>query len=62
MKYTVSLIALLLLSAGQPSPKTPAQTAPSRTTGAAFNVFEASIADMQAAMKSGKTTSHEIVQ
>ena len=70
MKYTVSLIALLLLSAGQPprpgsgqaSPKTPAQAAPSRTNGAAFNVFEASIADMQAAMKSGRTTSHEIVQ
>jgi amidase len=62
MKYTVSLIALLLLSAGQSSPKTPAQAAPSRTNGAAFNVFEMSIADMQAAMKSGRTTSHEIVQ
>ena len=70
MKYTVSLIALLLLSAGhtprpgpgQASPKTPAQAAPSRTNGGAFNVFEASIADMQAAMKSGRTTSHEIVQ
>src|SRR6185312_5248718 len=56
------LIALLLLSSGQASPKTPAQAGPSRTNGAAFNVFEASIADMQAAMKSGRTTSHEIVQ
>src|SRR5262249_44496139 len=27
-----------------------------------FSVFEASIPEMQAAMKSGKTTSHEIVQ
>jgi amidase len=31
-------------------------------TAAKFSVFEASIPDMQAAMKSGKTTSHDIVQ
>ena len=30
--------------------------------GATFSVFEASIPDMQAAMKSGRTTSHAIVQ
>src|SRR5690242_21432219 len=29
---------------------------------AAFSVFEASIPEMQAALKSGRTTSHEIVQ
>ena len=29
---------------------------------APFTIFEASISDMQAAMKSGRTTSHEIVQ
>ena len=67
MKYTVSLIALLLLSAGQSPapPKTtlPAPPKPAATGKApAFNVFEASISDMQAAMKAGRTTSHEIVQ
>jgi amidase len=31
-------------------------------TSARFSVFEASIPEMQAAMKAGKTTSHEIVQ
>ena len=31
-------------------------------TATKFSVFEASIPDMQAAMKSGKTTSHDIVQ
>jgi amidase len=36
--------------------------APASGTAARFSVFEASIPDMQAAMKSGKTTSHEIVQ
>src|SRR5262249_12927048 len=35
---------------------------PAAATGARFAVFEASIPEMQAAMKSGKTTSHEIVQ
>ena len=32
------------------------------TSGPSFNVFEASIAEMQAAMKSGRTTSRAIVQ
>ena len=56
MRYTASLVALLFVAGSQgPAPR-PAKTAP------AFNVFEASIAEMQAAMKAGRTTSHEIVQ
>jgi amidase len=35
---------------------------PKASGAPAFSVFEASIADMQAAMKSGRTTSHAIVQ
>jgi len=57
MRYTVSLIALLVAAGSQPAP-----AARSTAKAARFNVFEASIADMQAAMKSGRTTSHEIVQ
>jgi amidase len=53
MKYMLSVVALLLAT-GQVPPK-----APSRVP---FDVFEASIADMQAAMKSGRTTSRAIVQ
>jgi amidase len=41
--------------------RTPAAATPTRPT-AAFSVFEASIPEMQAAMKSGRTTSHAIVQ
>ena len=58
MRYTVTLFALLLVTGSQaakpvarPAVKTPA-----------FNVFEASISDLQSAMKSGRATSHEIVQ
>jgi amidase len=59
MKHTVSLIALLLLANAQaPAPARPAPKA----KPVAFSVFEASISDMQAAMKSGRTTAHEIVQ
>ena len=36
--------------------------APKAAAPARFSVFEASIAEMQAAMKSGRATSHEIVQ
>jgi amidase len=39
----------------------PAQQS-ARPTRATFDVFEASIPDMQAAMKAGRTTSHDIVQ
>src|SRR5262245_54947028 len=51
------LLALLSISAislaAQTKPISPKQP---------FSVFEASIPQMQAAMKSGRTTSHEIVQ
>jgi len=39
----------------------PAQQ-PARPAAATFDVFEASIPEMQAAMKAGRTTSHQIVQ
>jgi amidase len=42
--------------------KAPAARAKGVASAAPFSVFEASIADMQAAMKAGRTTSHEIVQ
>ncbi len=58
MRYTVSLFALLVLTGSQ----VPAPAARPPAKALAFNVFEASISDMQAAMKSGRTTSHEIVQ
>jgi amidase len=59
MKYIISFTALVFLAAGQtPSPSRPAANA----KAASFSVFEASISDMQAAMKSGRTTSHDIVQ
>jgi amidase len=59
MKHIVA-VALLALAAGA---KAPAQQKPATTSKpAAFDVFEASIPEMQAAMKSGRTTSHAIVQ
>ena len=58
MRYIVSLIALVVVTGGQ----APAPAARPPAKAPAFNVFEASISDMQAAMKSGRTTSHEIVQ
>jgi amidase len=42
----------------QPRPQAPRD----RASQAVFSVFEASIPEMQAAMKSGRVTSHEIVQ
>jgi amidase len=66
MKYAISIVALILAS-GQ-APSLPARQSPApaparpAAKGAAFDVFEASIADMQAAMKSGRTTSRAIVQ
>ena len=58
MRHTASLLALFLfvLVGGQASAPRAQKSQPR------FNVFEASIADMQAAMKAGRTTSHEIVQ
>jgi amidase len=66
MKYAFSIVIIgLLLAAGQTPapagrPATPASKAPSKAVG--FDVFEASIPRMQAAMKAGRTTSHAIVQ
>ena len=67
MKHTLSIVALLL-AIGQAPPRpgsgqaAPSRPAPAPARGTAFDVFEANIADMQAAMKSGRTTSHAIVQ
>jgi amidase len=76
MKYTLTIVALLLafgqtFLTGQaparqaPAPSkapAPAKAVPRPGSGQAFSVFEASIPEMQAAMKSGRTTSHAIVQ
>src|SRR3954464_14061097 len=66
MKYSVILAAVVLAAASQaPAPAKPAAAArPAKAVSrpAAFDVFEASIPEMQAAMKSGRTTSHAIVQ
>ena len=56
MRYTAALVALLFFAGGQTAAPRPPKATPQ------FDVFEASIADMQAAMKAGRTTSHEIVQ
>jgi amidase len=58
MKRTF-LAATALLIAGS---TLPAQQTARGSRPAPFNVFEASIPEMQAAMKAGRTTSHEIVQ
>ena len=57
MRRTLSLAAAVSLL----GIALPAQQAP-RPAAAPFSVFEASIPEMQAAMKSGRTTSHAIVQ
>ena len=73
MKYTLSIAALLFAVGQAPAPAparptpapggAPSKAAPRPGPGrAAFDVFEASIPEMQAAMKSGRTTSHAIVQ
>ena len=71
MRYTLSVVALLFATGQAPAPvrqapapaKAPAAAAAPRPgSGQAFDVFEASIPEMQAAMKSGRTTSHAIVQ
>src|SRR5262245_18350912 len=59
MKH-IAAAAVLALAAGAAAP---AQQKPATAARpAAFDVFEASIPEMQAAMKSGQTTSHAIVQ
>ena len=60
MKYAFSIAALLVVTIAQAP--APAPAARPQKSAAAFSVFEASISDMQAAMKSGRTTSYEIVQ
>lgn len=58
MKHTLTIAATLLV-AGASLPARQAARAPQAAT---FNVFEASIAEMQAAMKAGRTSSHAITQ
>jgi len=59
MKH-IAAVAILALAAGA---ELPAQLKPAATAKpAAFDVFEASIPEMQAAMKAGRTTSHAIVE
>ena len=60
MRYTLTLAAIVL-AAGLQAPA-PARPAPRAEDARSFDVFEASIPEMQAAMKAGRTTSHEIVQ
>jgi amidase len=54
--FAVVVLAVTSFAAQKPAAPVPAAEA------AKFNVFEASIPEMQAAMKSGKTSSHAIVQ
>src|SRR5215470_12636255 len=66
MKY-IAAVAALALAAGAQAPRLAAARSgqaprPKTETAKAFDVFEASIPEMQAAMKSGRTTSHAIVQ
>ncbi|HEY2431995.1 MAG TPA: amidase family protein [Vicinamibacterales bacterium] len=61
MKYSLLIVSLLVGAVAAQAPaKSPA--APPKPAAKTFDVFEASIPDMQAAMKSGRTTSHAIVQ
>jgi amidase len=64
MKYALSVVALLLATGQAPAPAGRAAAVPAKAPGqaAAFDVFEASIPEMQAAMKSGRISSHDIVQ
>ena len=58
-------VAFLMVAVAAGQAPAPPSSAPAPQTGARakpFDVFEASIPDMQAAMKSGRTTSAQIVQ
>src|SRR6186713_265540 len=57
--FAVAVAVLVVSTLGT---SLPAQQAARGSRPAPFTVFEASIADMQAAMKAGRTTSHAIVQ
>src|SRR3954466_5560267 len=63
MRYSL-LVASLFVAAAAAQTTVPTKPAPPppAAKGAAFDVFEASIPEMQAAMTSGRTTSHAIVQ
>jgi amidase len=62
MKRTFAVAtAVLLLGSVLPAQQSPRGAAKASATPR-FDVFEASIADMQAAMKAGRTSSHDIVQ
>ncbi len=56
MRYAAPLVALLFVAGGTAPRPQPAAPGPS------FDVFEASIGELQAAMTAGHTTSHQIVQ
>jgi len=60
MKRSFAAVAALVVVSLNAS--LPAQQPGGAAGPGAFSVFEASIADMQAAMKEGRTTSHQIVQ
>src|ERR1043166_3491922 len=60
MKQWLLAVAVLVLTGASFSAQRAA--APKAAAAARFSVFEASIPEMQAALKSGRTTSHEIVQ
>ena len=61
MKQTLPIAAVLLIL-GASLPAQQAARAPRAAGAATFTVFEAGIADMQAAMKAGRTSSHAITQ
>src|ERR1700686_3003365 len=60
MKLTF-FVVLLLSAAATLSGQTPARAPEKKTVRRAFSVVEASIPEMQAAMKEGRVTSREIV-
>ena len=62
MRKSVLIVAVLLAGGAPSGVEGQKAAAPKASEAPAFSVFEASIADMQAAMKSGRTTSHAIVQ
>ena len=64
MKYGLLIASLVVTvaAAQTPSPRSGAAAAKPVPRVKAFDVFEASIPEMQAAMKSGRTSSYAIVQ
>jgi amidase len=60
MKQTALFFVMAAMLSQAPAPRPAAQRP--RPQATPFSVFEASIPDMQAALKAGRVTSHEIVQ